>query len=224
MEIEGISCSVRHLCSQSLLLYLLSFTFILDPQPIQILSRFFSHHLQTLTPTPPLFSLSITPSFHHVCLSPQLSCCGSALYFLDFTCSRHLSSPFHPFFCSFLSQSICTPREKQGSDEHGEAGTNQSIDLSMYPVLCPSDRQQKTKCLLSETFPISFPPYPFPLHCPPSLVNGELVSGTGLWDLSTQLRLVFQLPFFLSKVTPVKVPNFCISSLFSLTCPPILPI
>lgn len=167
------------------------------PNPLSLL---FSPFAGSLTPTPPLVFLSITPSYHHVCLSafltPQLSCCGSALYFLDFTCSCHLSSPFNPFFCSFLSQSIYTPREKQGSDEHGEAGTNQSIDLSMYPVLCPSDRQQKTKCLLSETFPISFSPYPFPLHCPPSLVNGELVSGTGFRDLSTHLRLVFQLPFF----------------------------
>ncbi|TNN65194.1 hypothetical protein EYF80_024601 [Liparis tanakae] len=39
-----------------------------------------------------------------------------------------------------VEQSIHSPREKYGSDEHGEPGTNQSIDPSTYPLLCPSDR------------------------------------------------------------------------------------
>lgn len=177
-EIEGISCSGCRLHSQPLLLSPLSFTFVLDPQPLQILSHSSSHHLQSL----------YLPHHHYIlhpllppiiiCLSAfltlQLSCCFSVLYSLDFTCFLHLSSPFHPFFFSFLSQLVHTPREKHGPDEHGEAGTNQSIDLSTYPLLCPSDRQQKTKCLLSETFPISFPTpspsHPSPLHCPPYLL------------------------------------------------------
>lgn len=89
---------------------------------------------------------------------------------LDVTCFFHLSfllSSLLPYL--FQSQSIHTPKEKQGPDEHREAGTNRSIDLPTHPLLCPSDRQQKTKCLLSETLPISFLPHPDTslLHCLP---------------------------------------------------------
>lgn len=172
-EIEGISCSVCRLHCQPFLPSLLSFTFVLDPQTIQILSHSSSHHSQSLSlphhryflhPLLPLIIIRLSAF-----LTPQLSCCFSTLYSLDFTClflpSNHPSSSLLSFFFSFLRPSIHSPREKYGSDEHGEPGTNQSIDLSMYPSLCPSDRQQKTKCLLSETFPISFSLHPTSLCC-----------------------------------------------------------
>lgn len=151
------------------------------PNPLPLL---FSPFAVSLPPTPSLFSPSITPSHHHpsVCFpdsSTLLLFFFFTLYSLDFTCLFPPSN--HPSFSSSsLLLFFSPPREKYGSDEHGEPGTNQSIDLSMYPSLCPSDRQQKTKCLLSETFPISF----FP--SPRSLGNGEPVSGTcpPSWDLS----------------------------------------
>lgn len=68
------------------------------------------------------------------------------------------SPPSHPFFLSppLLSKPPPpSPGEVRGPDEHREAGTNQSIDLSTYPSRRSTDRQHKTKCLLSKTFPIS---------------------------------------------------------------------
>lgn len=169
-EIEGISCSVCRLHSQPLLPSLLAFTFTLDPQPIQILSHSSSHHLQSL-------SLPHHRYFLHPLLPPiiirlsafqtlQLSCCFfySLLPWFHLSVSSLQSPLLLLFNLSYFLQSIHSPREKYGSDEHGEPGTNQSIDLSMYPSLSSSDRQQKTKCLLSETFPISFFPHPTPLR------------------------------------------------------------
>lgn len=175
-----------------------------------------------------LFSPPITPSCHHhhhhsvrVTDSPTLLLIFCSLFPWFHLFLPPLLPPFIPSSI-FFSKSFHTPREKHRFDKHWESGTNQSIDLSMYPLLCPYDCQQKTKCLLSETFPISFlpPPHPSPLHCLPHLLMESLFR-----DLSTLMRLflVFQLHFF-SKVTPVMVPNFCISSLSSLTCPHILPI
>lgn len=98
------------------------------------------------------------------------------------------------FSTSLLLSSLFESVYPQPEGEARVWRTNQSIDWSMYPLLCPSDRQQKTKCLLSETF--SFP------VCPPHSCR------IGPWDLSTQLSLVFQLHCF-SEVTPVWVPYFC---------------
>lgn len=167
-EIQGISCSVWRLHNQPHLASLLSFTFVLDPpaypNPLSLFSsRCLSSHAITI------FSMLL----RHImsfCL-PELSI-FFFFYSLDFCSSPPRNQPLlpplippsFPFF--FVLKSLRYPREEYGSDEHGEPGTNQSIDLSTYPLLCPSDRQQKTKCLLSETFPISLY-LPSPSYSPP---------------------------------------------------------
>lgn len=72
------------------------------------------------------------------------------------------------------------------------------VDVSFE--MPPSDRQQKTKCLSSETF------------IPPPRQSASLSPHLLIQNLSTQLRLLFQLQCF-SLVTPVWAPYFCISSL-----------
>lgn len=192
-----------------------------NPNPLSLLFSPFTFYFP---PTPLLFSPSITPSHHHpsVCFPDSstllLFYFFLTLYSLDFACLFPPPPSLHPF----LIQSIHTPRERYGSDEHGEPGTNQSIDLSTYPSRCPSDRQQKTKCLLSETFPISFCPHLSPLRSTfhPHLVMESLFLGP---VHPAETCRVFQLHFF-TKVAPVRGPNFGISSPPSLPCPPLLPI
>lgn len=221
---KGISFSVCRLHKQPLLPPLLSFTFALDPQPIRILSHSSSHHSQSISPhTIAIFSIHYTLPSSSVCLLSWLVNSPAVLFFftlysLDFTCLFPPPPSLHPF----LIQSIHTPRERYGSDEHREPGTNQSIDLSTYPSRCRSDRQQKTKCLLSETFPISFYPHLSPLRTTihPHLVMESLFLGP---VHPAETCRVFQLHFF-TKVTPVRGPNFSISSPPSLPCPPLLPI
>lgn len=207
----------------SAVVYLRSWSY---PNPLPLLFLLFAI---SFTPTPSLFSPSITPSHHHhlsVCLSDFSAL---VLFFYSLSTWFHLyaspssqPSSLPPYILSFWTQSIHTSREKYRSDEHGEPGTNQSIDLSTYPSVCPSDRQQKTKCLLSETFPIFFYSHPAPLHStiPPHLLMESLFLGP---VHPTETCRGFQLHFF-SKVAPVRVPKFCISSPSSIPCPPILPI
>lgn len=72
------------------------------------------------------------------------------------------------------------------------------VDVSFEMPL--SDRQQKTKCLSSETF------------IPPPHQSASLSPHLLIHNLSTQLRYLFQLRRF-SLVTPVWALYFCISSL-----------
>lgn len=175
------------------------------------LPSFLTLNLSKSSPTPLFTICSLFPSHTiaifaiHFSLPSSSVCFPDSFFPLLFTplislvCFLLPINPLpslHPFFFSSLSQSVHTPREKCGSDEHGEPGTNQSIDLSMYPSLCSSDRQQKTKCLLSETFPISFDPLPSPSHYPPHLVMESLFLGP---VHPAETCPVFQLHFF-SKV------------------------
>lgn len=177
-RIEGISCSVCHLHSQPLLssavIYLHTCPSAYPNPFLAFLSLFPSH---TVT----ILSIHYSLPSSSVCLLPDSS--TLLVFFYSLLPWFHLSvssfqSPllllFIPSSFLFFSPSIHSPGEKYGSDEHGEPGTNQSIDPSMYPSLCPSDRQQKTKCLLSKTFPISFYPHSSPLHYPPHLVMERL--------------------------------------------------
>lgn len=127
---------------------------------------------------------------------------------------RSLVLGFHLFSSSscsllFIALSFCTSSSHFSRDKHmseqGEAGTNQSIDLSTYPLKCPSDRQQKTKCLSSETL------------SPPPHHSASLSLHLLMEKLSTQLRFLFQLQC-LRLVTPVWAPYFCSSSPSFLSC------
>lgn len=169
--IEEISCSLRHLRSKPLHPSLRSFTFALDPSPIQISTTFFPHRLQFFfffffappTHTMAVSSIRCPPPSSSVCLHPRKCPAGfSTLYSLDFYLFLPPPLPLSSLLI-FLRVYLSPPLwEAHGPDEHREAGTNQSIDLSTYPSLCSTDRQQKTKCLLSETFPISLPHPPSP--------------------------------------------------------------
>lgn len=110
--------------------------------------------------------------------STIISHCLTTFYSLDFNL---FLPPLLPLLILFYLLFLClsptpSPGEVRGPDEHREAGTNQSIDLSTYPSLCSTDCQQKTKCLLSETFPISLPLRSHSLSS--TLVNVEPVHPT----------------------------------------------
>lgn len=150
------------------------------PNPLPFL---FSPFTVSFPPTTLLFSSVIHLS---IFLTPQLFCSFFHSLLTWFHLCFIFSSPLLLFILpSFVFQSFHRSLRERYRSELGKPGTNQSIDLSMYPSLYPSDRQQKTKCLLRETFPISFLPHPCLLHYPPSLGNGEAISATcpPSWDL-----------------------------------------
>lgn len=131
---------------------------LFESSAVPLLCSHFSSHTRVIFFIP----YFIPESF--VCLIFWLVNPPTVLLFFPLTISVCFSSHRPSFFSSpfLFSPHILCPRGKYGSDEHEEPGTNQSIDPSMNPLLCASDRQQKTKCLLSETFPVSL--YALPHH------------------------------------------------------------
>lgn len=208
-----------HLCCH-LPLYLTLSLSQSSPCPLLTICSPFPSHTMAISP-------SITPSYHHPSVYFPYSS-TLMLFFYSLLPWFHLSISFfqsallHLFIpSSFLFWVLLsTPQGRGMGLMNMESPEQISLSICRYTSLCPSDRQQKTKCLLSETFLISFYPHPSPLHYPPHLVMESLFLEP---VHPAETCRVFQLHFF-SKIPPVRVPNFYIFSPSSLPCPPLQPI
>lgn len=154
----------------------LSFTFLLDPRLIQVLSHTSPHRCRAFClPRHPHPSVPVSSTLK--------------LFFLQFTCftllARLLLPPLLPHPASVP---LFAPQGRSLMNTESPEQISLLIH-QMYPSIHPSDRQQKTKCLLSETFPISFSSPSTPLLCLPHHACYPFWRGC-LWDLHNWLSLV----------------------------------
>lgn len=94
-----------------------------------------------------------------------------ALYFLGFISFLHPHAPFFSSLFPFVSPSSHFSRDKHASEQR-EAGTNQSIDLSTYPLKCPLWSSAENKVFIKRN--LKSPSSSLCLTVP-SLVNGKTV-------------------------------------------------